>query len=98
MFACSQSSLDPNEGTYQNLNVKNLLTAQEFRLSGVFTLNNAFHPNSRMNQNYISAPTAPLICTSPVFNQSIFDTATRRANLDRAGRSLRHTRHTHHLL
>ncbi len=77
MFACSQSSLDPHEGTYQNLNVKNLLTAQEFRLSGVFTLNNAFHPNSRMNQNYISAPTAPLIFTSPVFNQSVFDTATR---------------------
>ncbi len=76
-FACSQSSLDPHEGTYQNLNVKNLLTAQEFRLSGVFTLNNAFHPTSRVNQNYTSAPATPLIFTSPVFNQSILDTATR---------------------
>jgi hypothetical protein len=76
-LAHSQSPLDVHEGTYQNLSVKNLLTAQEFRLSGVFTLNNAFHPNSRVNQNYISVPSAPLIFTSPVFNQSILDTATR---------------------
>ncbi len=76
-FACSQSPADPHDATYQNLNVKSLLTAQAFRLSGDFTLDNGFHPNSRVNQNYISAPAAPLTWTSPVFNQSIFDNATR---------------------
>ena len=94
-FACSQSSLDPHEGTYQNLNVKNLLTAQEFRLSGVFTLNNAFHPTSRVNQNYTSAPATPLIFTSPVFNQSISRYRHARPDLDGARRSLRHTRYAH---
>jgi len=76
-FACSQSPADPHDATYQNLNVKNLLTAQSFRLTGDFNLNNAFHPNSRVNQNYVSAPAAPLTWTSPVFNQSISDAATR---------------------
>ena len=76
MLACSQSPLDPHQGTYQNLNIKNLLTAQKFQLSGIFRFNNALHPNSRVNQNYIAAPTDPLVWTSPVFNQSIFDSAT----------------------
>ncbi|MGA9584953.1 MAG: hypothetical protein WBQ95_06465 [Terracidiphilus sp.] len=39
--------------------------------------NNALRPNSRINQNYTSAPATPLLFISPVFNQSILDTATR---------------------
>ena len=76
-LACSQSPPDPHDATYQNLNVKNLLIAQSFQLSGEFTLNSTFHPNSRVNQNYIAVPTAPLVWTNPVFNQSVADFATR---------------------
>jgi hypothetical protein len=45
--------------------------------SELFTGNNVLHPNFRINQNYMSAPAAPLAWTSPVFNQSIVDAATR---------------------
>ena len=76
-LACSQSTTDPHDATYQNLSVKSLLTAQSFRLSGDFTLNSTFRPNSRVNQNYITVPTAPLVWTNPVFNQSVSDSATQ---------------------
>ncbi len=75
-FAFPQSPPAPHTATHQDLNLKSLFTAPEFNLFEVFTRNNALHPNPRVNQNYISAPAAPLIFTSPVFNQSIFDTAT----------------------
>jgi hypothetical protein len=75
VLANSQSSPDPRNETYQNLNVNNLLTAQSFNLSGAFTLNNLFRPNSRINQTYNPVASAPLTWTNPAFNQSIFDTA-----------------------
>ncbi len=75
-FACSQSPPDPHNITHQDLSLKSLLTAPVSKLSEVFTRNNALRPGSRMNQNYTSAPAAPLVFTSPAFNQSIFDTAT----------------------
>jgi hypothetical protein len=77
MLACSQSPPDPQNTTHQDVTLKTLLTAPVSKLSEVFTRNNALRAGSRMNQNYTSAPAAPLIFTSPVFNQSIFDTATR---------------------
>ena len=74
-LACSQSSADPHEATYQNLNVNNLLTTRSFSLSGAFTLNNLFRPNSRINQTYNPVASAPLMWTNPAFNQSIFDSS-----------------------
>ena len=76
-FAYPQTTLDPNSTTHQNLELKSLLTAPVFKLSEVFARNSALRPNVRLNQNFISAPTAPLAFTSPVFNQSIVDAATR---------------------
>ena len=76
MFACCQSTSDPQNAAHQNLNLKNLITVPAFKLSEFFT-RNALHPNSRLNQSYIAAPKAPLAWTSPVFNQSVADTATR---------------------
>jgi hypothetical protein len=73
---CAQSASDPHKPTHQDPNLKSLFTAPMFKLSEVFTRNNALHPHARLNQNYISAPATPLVWTSPVFNQSIFDTAT----------------------
>ena len=75
-FACSQSAPDPHNTTHQDVTLKSLLTAPVSKLSAIFTRNNALHPGSRMNQNYTAAPKAPLVFTSPVFNQSISDTAT----------------------
>lgn len=75
-IASAQSTPDPHNTTHQNLELKNLLTAPMFKLSEVFARNIALHPNSRLNQNYISAPAAPLAFTSPVFNQSVADAAT----------------------
>jgi hypothetical protein len=76
--ACSfsQSPADPHTSTHQDLNLKSLFTAPVSKLSKAFTRNNALRPGSRMNQNYTSAPKAPLVFTSPVFNQSISDAAT----------------------
>ncbi|HEY2468721.1 MAG TPA: hypothetical protein VGI45_12895 [Terracidiphilus sp.] len=76
MFACTQSPPDPQNPTHPSLALKSLLTAPVFKLSEVFTRNNALHPNARLNQSYISGPAAPLAWTSPVFNQSIVDAAT----------------------
>ena len=76
LFASSQSTSDPHSTTHPNFTLRSLLTAPVFKLSGVFTRNNALHPNARLNQNYISIPAAPLAWTSPVFNQSIVDAAT----------------------
>jgi hypothetical protein len=76
-LACSQSPPDPHTTTQQNLNLKTLLTQPAFQLSKFFTRNNAPHPDFRVNQNYVSESAAPLVWTSPVFNQSISDTATR---------------------
>jgi hypothetical protein len=64
VLASSQSP-DPHDATYQNLNVNHLLTAQTFNLSGVFTLNNLFRPNSRINQAYNPVASAPLMWTNP---------------------------------
>ncbi|HMG87375.1 MAG TPA: hypothetical protein VK574_16705 [Terracidiphilus sp.] len=74
-LACAQSPPDPHNATY--LNLRSLFTAPVSKLSEIFARNNALQPNSRVNQNYVSAPATPLIFTSPVFNQSISDTATR---------------------
>ena len=74
-IAGAQSSPDPRDATHE-LNLKTLFTAPVSKLSKAFTRNNALRSGSRMNQNYNSAPGAPLVFTSPVFNQSIFDTAT----------------------
>lgn len=63
-----QSPPNPDNRTHQSLGLKSLLTAPAFKLS---------EDNARVNQNYVSAPAAPLAWTSPVFNQSIFDAATR---------------------
>jgi hypothetical protein len=76
-LACPQSASDPHNSTHQDLNLKSLFTAPVSKLTAFFTRNNAVHSNSRMNQNYISAAAAPLAWTSPVFNQSIVDAATR---------------------
>src|SRR5690242_11147868 len=76
MFARAQSAPDPRTTTHQNFELKNLLTAPVYKISGVFTRNNSLHPNARLNQNYISVPAAPLAFTSPVFNQSVADAAT----------------------
>ena len=70
----AQASSDPQGAT--RLNLKTLFTAPVSKLSKAFIRNNALRPGSRMNQNYTSAPKAPLEFTSPVFNQSISDTAT----------------------
>ena len=67
-LAFPQSPPNPDSRTHQNLDLKSLLTAPAFKLS---------EENARVNQNYVSAPAAPLAWTSPVFNQSIFDAATR---------------------
>jgi hypothetical protein len=75
-FAFPQSPPDPQTATHQNLNLRSLFTVPASKLSEVFGRNNALLPGARVNQNYMSAPAAPLIFTSPVFNQSIFDTAT----------------------
>jgi len=75
-FACAQSSPDPHNTIHQDLNLKSLFTTPVSKLSAIFTRNNALRSGSRLNQNYTSAPKAPLVFTSPVFNQSIFDTAT----------------------
>jgi hypothetical protein len=75
VVAPSQSPPGPHDVTYQDLNVSNLLTAQTFNLSGVFTLNNLFRPNSRINQAYHPLASAPLSWTNPAFNQSVFDSA-----------------------
>lgn len=75
-IAYSQSPPDPASATHPNLNLKTLFTAPVSRLTEIFTRNNALHPNARLNQNYISAPSAPLAFTSPVFNQSVADAAT----------------------
>ncbi|WP_348264229.1 hypothetical protein P8935_06775 [Telmatobacter sp. DSM 110680] len=75
-FAFPQAPSDPHNATHQDVTLKSLFTAPVSKLSQIFIRNNAVHPDSRMNQNYTSAPAAPLIFTSPVFNQSIFDTAT----------------------
>ena len=76
-LAFPQSPPDPHASIHQNLDLRGLFIAPEFKLFGVFARNNALHPASRVNQNYTSAPATPLIFTSPVFNQSIFDTATQ---------------------
>lgn len=76
-FASSQSPPNPQNTTHQNLNLKSLFTAPVFKLSEIFNRNNALHPNARLNQSYISAQKAPLAWTSPVFNQSVADAATR---------------------
>ncbi len=75
-LACPQAPPDPHTSTHQDLNLKTLFTAPVSKLSKAFTRDNALRPGSRMNQNYTSAPKAPLVFTSPVFNQSISDTAT----------------------
>jgi hypothetical protein len=75
-IASGQSTPDPHNATHQNFDLKNLLTAPVYKLSGVFSRNNSLHPNARLNQNYMSAPAAPLAFTSPVFNQSVADSAT----------------------
>ena len=77
MIAFAQSAPEPHNTTHQNFELKSLLTAPVYKLTEVFTRNNALHPNARLNQNYTSASTAPLAWTSPVFNQSIVDAATR---------------------
>jgi hypothetical protein len=74
-LASAQSSPEPHNASY--LNLKSLFTAPASKLSEIFTRNNTLRPGARMNQNYTSAPAAPLVWTNPVFNQSIFDTATR---------------------
>jgi hypothetical protein len=76
MLACCQSTSDPQNATHQNLNLKSLITVPAFKLSEFFS-RNSFHPNSRLNQSYIAASKAPLAWTSPVFNQSVADAATR---------------------
>ena len=72
----TQSPPDPQNAPHQDLNLKSLFTTPVSKLSAIFTRNNALRSGSRLNQNYTSAPKAPLVFTSPVFNQSIFDTAT----------------------
>ncbi len=74
-LAFAQSAPEPHNANY--LNLKSLFTAPASKLSEIFTRNNTLRPGSRMNQNYTSAPAAPLVWTNPAFNQSIFDTATR---------------------
>ena len=76
-LACAQSPADLHDTSQQNLDLKSLLGAPVFQLFEAFTRNNALRENTRVNQNYVSAPAAPLLWTSPVFNQSIFDNATR---------------------
>ena len=76
-FGCSQSSVVSHNATQQNLDLKSLLTAPVSQLSEAFTRNNALRPDSRVNQSYISVPGDPLVWTSPVFNQSVADSATR---------------------
>lgn len=76
-FVFCQSASDPHNPTHPDLTLKNLFTEPVLKLSEAFARHNALRPNSRVDQNYISAPAAPLVFTSPVFNQSIFDTATR---------------------
>src|SRR5580692_5691745 len=76
-LACSQSPPDPHTATQRNLDLEPLLSQSVFQLSEVFPRNSAIHPNFRVNQNYVSAPAAPLEWTSPVFNQSVADSATR---------------------
>ncbi|MGC1423850.1 MAG: hypothetical protein WA815_15960 [Terracidiphilus sp.] len=76
-FASAQAASDPRNTTHQDLNLKSLLTAPVLKLSEAFTRDNAIRPDSRINQNYSSAPATPLLFTSPVFNQSIFDNASR---------------------
>jgi len=77
VITCAQSAIDSRETTTrQSLNMKSLLSVPLSKISAVFMRNNALRPSARMNQNYNSAPGAPLVFTSPVFNQSISDTAT----------------------
>jgi hypothetical protein len=75
-LACSQSAPNSQNSNHQDLSLKTLFTAPVSKLTAIFTRNNAVHPNSRMNLDYTSAPKSPLVFTSPVFNQSISDTAT----------------------
>jgi hypothetical protein len=75
-WLCAQSATDTHSPTRQDLSLKSLFTAPVSKLTKAFARNNAVRPDSRMNQNYTSVPGTPLVFTSPVFNQSILDTAT----------------------
>ena len=76
-LAIAQSPPDPHAAAHQNLDFKSILTLPASKLSQIFMRNNALRPNSRLNQNFISATSAPLAFTSPVFNQSVADAATQ---------------------
>jgi len=76
-LACAQATPDPRNAPHKDITLKSLFTAPASKLSQLFMRNNALRPDSRLNQNYTSAPETPLVFTSPVFNQSIFDTATQ---------------------
>src|SRR5579859_1686964 len=73
--ASSQATPDHHTTTRQTLDFKTILTLPASKLSQIFMRNNALRPNSRLNQNFMSAPAAPLAFTSPVFNQSVADSA-----------------------
>jgi hypothetical protein len=75
-FAGAQSNAASQNLTRQDTTLKSIFTAPVSKLTKAFTRNNAIRPDARMNQNYNSVPGAPIVFTSPVFNQSILDTAT----------------------
>ena len=74
-LAQAQTPPDPQSTTH-HIDAKSLFTAPVTKFTGIFTRNNALRPNSRLNLNYTAAAGAPLAFTSPVFNQSVSDSAT----------------------